>query len=205
MSEKSKAFDTLEYRFGAIKIGLLALEKRTLWAESDSKACIYVNGKLDTELTTTAFTNSAFEAAVIHSRILLEFLGLKLNNKRALVQDIRNNSRPDDLLIENEMFGELNAIHPEDAVKSYSAPPDEAERALAYVIHLANKGLAHSTINFKPDDEDFKLLDIAFRGVVKLMENRFYLPLGLEIPGSLVSEVRTKGKNGAWSCMAHRG
>ena len=191
MSEvcRAKAIDMLSYRFGAIQIGLLALEKRLRWAESESKVCIFVDGKLDTEAATTAFTNSAIESAIIHSRVLLEFLGLKVG--KTGIESIKTR-RTDDLYIEHEVFGGLKSITPDEAVKTYSGPTEEAEQALVYVIHLANKGLAHSTIDFEPDNDDFRLLNIAFRGVENLMENRFYVPLGIEVPASPVSEERRK-------------
>ena len=183
---KEKAIEILRYRFNAIQVGLLVLEKQSHWFENESKVCIFVGGKLDTEATITTLTNSAIEAAIIHSRVLLDFLGLKVNKNR-LVQAHRNKNHSDDLFIEHEVFGSLKVVTPEEAVNTYHGPLEEA---LAYIIHLANKGLAHSTINFEANNDDFRLLDIAFRGVVKLMENRFYIPLGLETPVSPVSEVR---------------
>jgi hypothetical protein len=37
----------------------------------------------------------------------------------------------------------LKLVTPAEAVAPYKGPPDEAEHALARVIHVANKGLAH--------------------------------------------------------------
>ena len=191
---KEKAIEILGYRFNAIQVGLLVLKKQSYWSEDKSKVCIFVDGNLDTEATITTLTNSAIESAIIHSRVLLDFLGLKVNKNR-LVQAHRNKNHSDNLFIEHEVFGSLKVVTPDEAVNTYSGPSEEAEKALAYIIHLANKGLVHSTSNFEPKNDDVRLLDIAFRGVVQLMENRFYSPLGLATPSSPVSEVR-RGRKG---------
>ena len=50
------------------------------------------------------------------------------------------------------------------------------------MIHIVNKGLAHSTVGLIEDPDDFRLVEIASRGVRALLINHFYVPLGLEPP-----------------------
>jgi hypothetical protein len=168
----------LEYRLKAIATGHLALRYAMEWDVVPSIE-IYFNGKQVVEGTATAFTNGAIESAIIHSRVLLEFLGLKIDGQAKLTQIERR--KTDDQAI--EQFIGLSKLSIERAVNPYPGPKEEAERALAHVIHLANKGLAHNTSSFtNRNDEGAKLLEIAFRGVPKLMANYFYLPLGIESP-----------------------
>ena len=68
------------------------------------------------------------------------------------------------------------------ATAYYPGSAVEAESALAYVIYLANKGLAHTTSNFTKHDEGTRLLEIAFRGVPTLISNRFYVASGIAPP-----------------------
>ena len=77
------------------------------------------------------------------------------------------------------------------AVQAYPGPSAEAESALAYVIYLANKGLAHTTTTFTHHDQGARLLEIALRGVPVLMINNFYVPLGLEPP---VYELQSRSR-----------
>ena len=67
----------LAYRMDAIAIGQLALQYRSAWEEVPPME-IYFGGKKSIEGLATGFTNSAIEAAVIHCRAILEFLGLQV-------------------------------------------------------------------------------------------------------------------------------
>jgi len=66
--------------------------------------------------------------------------------------------------------------------KVYRGRSEEGEQTLAYVIHAANKGLAHTARSFLRHHESSGLLEIAFRGVNALMVNYFFRPTGLEPP-----------------------
>jgi hypothetical protein len=116
------------------------------------------------------------------SRALLEFLGLRSESEAKLAE--RKSARSDDLVIESfsNQSGQLKRASISQAVRPYQGSSEEAERALAYVIHAANKGLAHTTLGFLKHDESSRLLEIAFRGVNALMVNCFYSPMGLEAP-----------------------
>jgi hypothetical protein len=65
----------LEYRMRAIAIGHLALRYAMAW-ESAPSLKIYFDELQVMEGRATGFTNAAIEAAIMHSRALLEFLGL---------------------------------------------------------------------------------------------------------------------------------
>jgi len=84
----------------------------------------------------------------------------------------------------------LRLVTPSEAVAPYKGPPDEAEQALARVIHVANKGLAHSTVGLINDPDDLRLTEIASRGVRALLVNHFYAPLGLTAPAERLTSRR---------------
>lgn len=166
----------LEYRMRSVSIGHVALQHALSWNETPD-IDIRFNGVQVIEGKATAFTNAAIEAGIIHSRALLEFLGLKGKSQTEL-QERRGKSADDHAI---ELHG-LSKVTVHKAVSSYPGPNQEAEAALAYVIYLANKGLAHSTTSFTQHDEGVKLIEIAFRGVPVLVVNNVYVPLGITPP-----------------------
>lgn len=168
----------IEYRMRAVAIGHLALQYASTWEEVPAVQ-IYFDGKQVLEGKATAFTNSAIEAAIVHCRVLLEFLGLAGKSQTELAE-CSARRKPDDQGVEH--FDGLNKVSVEAAVRPYPGPKHEAESALAYVIYLANKGLAHTTSSFTKHDQGSHLLEIAFRGVPVLMANNFYVPLGIQPP-----------------------
>jgi hypothetical protein len=168
----------LEYRMRAVAIGHLALSYARNWDRPPSVAILF-DGKQVIEGKATAFTNGAIEAAIIHSRALLEFLGLGGNGQTKLRELIAARKRDDTGI---EQFPPLKRLPVPNALRTYPGPAVEAEAALAYVVYLANKGLAHTTESFTKHDDGSSLLDIAFRGVPALVVNNFYIPLGIEPP-----------------------
>jgi hypothetical protein len=168
----------LEYRMRAVAIGQFALSYSRAWSRAPSIA-IYFDGKQVITGKATAFTNGAIESAIVHSRALLEFLGLGGSGQTKL-REVTGARKRDDSGI--EQFPGLVRLTIANAVRPYPGPPAEAEAALAYVIYLANKGLAHTTSSFTKHDQGSMLLDIAFRGVPILVVNYFYAPLKLAPP-----------------------
>ena len=165
----------LEYRLHAVAIGHLALRHSAAWDEVPSVQ-IFFDGKHVIEGKATAFTNGAVESAIVHCRALLEFLGLGLKGKsQTELIEIPNRSKNDDIGIEH--FPGLSKLTVQRAIQAYPGPKDEAEAALAYVVYLANKGLAHTK-----HDQGSELLEIAFRGVPTLVVNNFYVPLSIMPP-----------------------
>lgn len=168
----------LEYRMNAIAIGHLALKYTRKWDHAPS-IDIRFDGVQVIEGKATAFTNGAIEAAILHCRALLEFLGLKGKDKTTL-NEITGKRMKDDAGVEH--FPGLSKLSIQKAVETYPGPKEEAESALAYVIYVANKGLAHTTSSFTKHDQGSALLEIAFRGVPILLINSFYVPLQIKRP-----------------------
>ena len=173
--------DLLRLRMQAISIGHLAIRYTLRWDEVPPIK-VYFGEDQVIEGQATAFTNPAIESGVIHCRALLEFMGLVAKGSEHLTQ--RQGARKDDVVIENfsGINGPLNKIEVVDALKPYKGEVKEAEMALAYMIHAANKVLAHSTHGFSKSGEASRLIEIAFRGVPTLMINYFYNPMGLGAP-----------------------
>jgi hypothetical protein len=159
-----------------VAIGHVALQYATAW-ESPPPIKMFFGERQVIEGKATAFTNGAIESAIVHSRALLEFMGLKGAGPSTLT--VRTDAKKDDIVIES---AGLPRVSVESAVRMYAGPPAEAENALAHVIFVANKGLAHMTSAFDPDTGEAHLLEIAFRGVPKLVVEHFYKPLGIEEP-----------------------
>jgi hypothetical protein len=140
---------------------------------------IYFDDKQVIDGTATGFTNSAIEAAIVHSRALLEFAGLAASSSTEL-REIQGARRTDDEAIES--YSNLRKVTIAEAAAYYPGAASEAEGALAYVIYLANKGLAHTTSTFTKHNEGTRLLEIAFRGVPMLISNRFFVASGIQPP-----------------------
>jgi hypothetical protein len=169
----------LEYRMRAVAVGHLALRYSMRWDDPPSITLLF-DGKQVLEGKATAFTNPAIEAAVVHARALLEFLGLALVSDSQTRLKRRTARKSTDLGVEH--FAPLEQVSVAEATSPYPGPPAETEAALAYVFYLANKGLAHTASSFTKHDQGTQLLEIALRGVPVLVVNNFFVPLGLEPP-----------------------
>ena len=103
--------------------------------------------------------------------------------------------RADDWGIEHfsSSSGPLSLVTPAQTISKYKGDSVEAESALAAVLHVANKALAHITST--PDGAiDIRLLEIASRGVPAIVTSYFYTPLGLPAPTiSITSRRRNEG------------
>lgn len=176
--------DLLAYRMEAIAIGQLALRYSMSWEQVPSME-VYFNGKQVIEGLATGFTNAAIEAAVIHCRAILEFLGLQVVKGSCSAIKQRPGIRaPDDWGV--EQFPGLSMLAPEKALAAYPGPAAEAEAALALLFYSANKGLAHMSKEFDRSKGNAQLLDIAFRGTPALLVNGFYAPLGISPPSCAI-------------------
>lgn len=162
----------------AIDVFRIALEYELSW-ESPKKLEMYFDGKLSVEGLSTAWTNPVIESGIMHCRACLEFLGLKEDPQKPLKLKTRNGKRDDDFWIED--WG-LPCLSVEDAVAPYAGPKEEAEKALACVIHCANKGIAHATSGLIVVDEDRGFYEIAARGIPTIIINHLYTPLGISSP-----------------------
>ena len=145
MKPSDELLALIEYRMRAVSIGHLALRYSMEWDDVPSMA-IYFNDQQVIEGTATGFTNSAIEAAIVHCRALLEFAGLAGSTSTKL-REVCGARRTDDEAIEN--CPGLRKVTVAEATAYYPGSAVEAESALAYVIYLANKGLAHTTSPFE--------------------------------------------------------
>ena len=171
----------LLHRLAAVDMGHIALKHSMSW-DNPPSLDIRFDGKQVFEGNAYGFTNGAIEAAIVHSRALLEFLGLGGMSQTKL-KELRtgaNGRNSDDICV--EQFADLTKLKICDALKAYPGEATEAEASLAYVIYLANKGLAHTTSTFSKHEEGSRLLEIAFRGIPILVVNNFYVPLKIEPP-----------------------
>lgn len=178
MKPSAELVALIEYRMRAVSIGHLALRHSMEWDHVPSMS-IYFNDKQVIDGTATGFTNSAIEAAIVHCRALLEFAGLAGVTSTKL-REVQGPRRTDDEAIENCQG--LRKVTIAEVTAYYPGASDEAEAALAYVIYLANKALAHTTSTFTKHDEGTRLLEIAFRGVRTLISNCFYVASGIQPP-----------------------
>lgn len=169
----------LAYRLQAVSIAHFALRHALTWDQTPSIEILF-DGQQVVEGKATAFTNGAIEAGIVHSRALLEFLGLSGKSQTELREITSRSKTNDDIAI--DQFTGLTKISIQEAIQSYPGPSDEAEGALAYVVYLANKGLAHTTSSFTKHDRGSVLLEVAFRNVPALVCNNFYIPLKIEPP-----------------------
>ena len=169
----------LEYRLRSVAIGHLALRYTSNW-DAVPAMRVYFGDTQVIEGKATGFTNGAIESAIVHCRALLEFLGLGAGGSVTRLRELKPARKPHDTGI--ELIDSLSRVTVADALAQYPGPATEAEAALAYVIYLANKGLAHTTTTFTKQDQGTTLLEIAFRGVPTLVINRFYIPLSIQPP-----------------------
>ncbi len=149
---------------------------------------IFVNDQLTIEGNSNAFINPAIEAGVIHSRALLEFLGLNMSRNGRLQNPI-GPRKPDDIGIElfANATGSLARVSPTQALSRHPGGEAEAEQSLLSVFRLANKGLAHLTSSFLASPEETRLLEIASRRIPALIVSYLYTPLGIPAPASRLS------------------
>lgn len=170
----------------AVEIFRFALRLRSECAEAPPME-IYVGNKLVVEGNLNAFTNPAIEAGVIHSRALLEFLGLCCCNNKLC--NIRKRRKDGDIGIEHfrDKNGFLAMVSPDEAISRYQGERIEAEKALLNIFRVANKGLAHITQDFIDHPESGNLLEIASRGIPSLVISHLFTPLGLPAPKYKIS------------------
>lgn len=180
----------IPHRLGMIEIMLFALTEMRQTVEP-KPILVYVDGKLCFKGLETAFTNPAIEAGIINCRAMLEFLGLRL--KKACPSELE--SRPsskfeDDLHIEYFLkSGEpLEKVTPEMVRRLSVSDPDKGVSAIARLLHISNKDIAHPTTgrHGEGDGTDVEFLVIAAKGIRALTVSYFYTPLGLSPPDKLI-------------------
>lgn len=183
-------------RLDALATLTIVLRLRMKW-DGPKPMKLYFDDELQATGTAAAFTNPVIEAGLVHCRALLEFLGLRVDGKdHRLLVDRGPKPRVDDWVIEDfaNASGPLPRVTPSDAVAAYNGDPKEAEAALAGVLHLANKGLAHITAGLAVSAMDMQQLEIASRGIPALVCIHLYRRLGVECPRPRISStLRRRG------------
>jgi len=106
--------------------------------------------------------------------------------------------RPGDIGIEkfSNASGPLPMVRPSEALACYRGSLDEAEKAFLADFHIANKGIAHVTEDFREHPEHPTLVEIASRGIPSLVVSYLYTPLNLPPPKSKI-EMRPRPKAGS--------
>lgn len=183
----------IPYRLGALDTANLAVHLRRSW-DRPLPMEICFNGKLTITGNSNAFTNPVLETGIIHCRALLDFLGLKVKKGTPDKLTSRSPKAPssDDFVIEDfsNEDGPLQIVTPEIAVSQYQGSRSEMEAALAGIIHIANKGLAHTTTGLILNSTEIANLAIATREIKLLIIRHFYTPLGLLPPKPIISEIK---------------
>lgn len=185
MDNKQEKFITIDLfnRLESASILKLALKYVILW-RAPRRMEIHFDGEVCIEGLSTGFTNAAIEVGIIHCRSLLYFLGISLDPKNNSKLKIRPSKRKDDFVIEDFVGpnGPLSKITIKEALSPYLGESDEAETALARLIHIANKSVAHLTHGNISDPENLRLLEIASCIIPTLVGNHFYNSMGMEVP-----------------------
>lgn len=181
----------IPYRMKAIAWGLHLLKGTRMWTEP-KKMEISIGGEICILGYHSALTNPSIEMALVYSRVLLEFLGLKADKEKKELREI-STRRAGDVGIEHfQVEGvPLQRITKVEALATYPGKKDDAERALLILIAHADMAVAHLTVGPKQDDDTVDLVVLGCRGVLTLMHKNFYRRLGIE-PPSYEIEVKKK-------------
>jgi hypothetical protein len=120
------------------------------------------------------YINPTIESGVMHGRALLEFIGLSESYGNLVPT---KNKRAGDVNISD--FN-LPKVSPEESVHlCKSAHPDISESIYVTLIHLANKGIAHTTTSLTIPPDQSAQLTTAAHCIIFLVQNCFYSKLGL--------------------------
>ena len=155
---------------------------------------VYIDDKPCFKGLETAFTNPAIEVGIINCRAMLEFTGLRLKKANPSELETRPSSNfDDDLHIEDfEKDGvALEKVTPEMVRRLSITDKEKGVRALARLLHISNKEIAHPTLGRKGEDDgsDVDLIIIGAKGVRALTVSYFYTPLGLNPPPKLIQHA----------------
>ena len=181
----------IPYRLHAIEWGLHLMRSTSNWIEPKS-ITIVIDGKECVKTDHRTLVNPAIELAIIYSRSLLEFLGLKMRYRdRRLICDFKR--RIDDVCVENFSFNgrSLTRITCEDAFGTYPGNYEDARTALLLVAEYADKAVAHLTSGPQDNDNTRELLILALDGVLALMHKFFYDRIEVQRPTSRIRVIRS--------------
>jgi hypothetical protein len=151
---------------------------------------VYIDGKLCITGNHRGLTNPSVEIGIMYSRVLLEFLGLKANQSKTKLIEIRER-KDDDIGIEDFLSssGPLKKVSIADALSCYKGSPADAELGLVTIIAHADKAIAHLTEGPVQDAHTLGLVELGSKGVLALMCRHLYVALGRPNPDY---EIKTK-------------
>jgi len=179
----------LPYRLYALSTFRLFLSFSEEYSDGGEFEC-RINGELKIHGSSTAITNPSIEMGIVHSRVLLEFLGLKTNKDLELIQ---SQPRKTDVTINS--FG-LPLVTKEQALVPCTEDKASAEKAFVQIITAANKLVTHSTNILELDSEAIESYLMCSKAIPVLFNLYFYNPLGLPMPDIELASVPAPNKNG---------
>ena len=163
----------LPWRLKALRIARHMISFVEQYPEGGEYEC-RVKGELRLDGKSTAITNPPIEMGLIHSRVLLEFLGLRVKQGRLS----KANKRKDDINIES--FG-LAIVTSDRALSPCTEDKTKAEAAFVQTITAANK-LVHSTERVDFGGDAVNSYFICCNAIPVLFYLYFYEPLRIEFP-----------------------
>lgn len=175
----------IPYRMRSVGTLTMALNYKIKFAKRAVPMKVYFDNELSIEGNSNLFINAALEAGLIHSRALLDFMGLRINpNTPTRLKRRKKSQHPDDVVIENFVYkgSPLPRVSVRDVVEKYSALTAEVENHLALLISTTNKRLVHSTTIGIEDPVQLQKLAIASEIVPLIVIEYFYKRLGLRAP-----------------------
>ena len=170
----------LPWRLKALRIAHWALSFVDQYPEGGEYEC-KVKGELKLEGKSSAITAPPIEMGTIHSRVLLEFLGLGVNSEKELSE--KENRRGDDISIESF---DLPRVTKELALSRFTVDRTEnaeaVEAAFVRTVTAANKIIAHSTTTLDYGPEAVMYYAMCCEAIPELFKRYFYEPLKLPFP-----------------------
>ncbi|AMO23926.1 hypothetical protein UC35_14970 [Ramlibacter tataouinensis] len=181
----------LPYRLNALDIMVLVLNHAAAWG-GERPMEVHVNGKLKFTGNTNFLINPVIEAGILHTRALLEFLGLRVT-KRMRLAEVKKRRAADDAGIERlvvagvrlKMVSVLKVLY--EFPGSVTEDPAGVEDLLVGALVSANKGVAHLTDPYDP----VHLVVIRQAALLtrQLVDEHVYRAAGLSPPVQIVREV----------------
>ena len=172
----------LPYRLYALGAFEMALHLVAEFPGGADIECTF-DGEPKMQGRSTAITNPSIEMGIVHSRVLLEFLGLKAKSDTKLVP-----AKPRATDISIESF-DLDKVSIEQALAPCNGNQVAAESAIARTLTAANKLVAHSTDVIKIDNDSIESHLMTCKAIPVLFNLYFYQKLGLPMPNCEVERV----------------
>ena len=165
----------LPWRLKALRIARLMISVVEKYPEGGEYECRF-KGELKLEGKSTAITNPPIEMGLIHSRVLLEFLGLRVTKEGRLSVA---NKQTDDINIES--FG-LRKVDSEQALSCFTGDETKLELVFFQTVTAANKLIAHSTEIVDLGSDSVNSYLKCCDAIPELFRRYFYKPLEIEFP-----------------------